>query len=223
MRLPCAMRFQTARHRRSLFPTQVAGAWLFISLLLGADSSWGQNSGSQPSHKPSTELLAFDEELQTLAAHVEPSVVKIEVAGLAEVSDPNAPRSSLIARQQGVGSGIIVDPNGFILTNAHVVEHAVTISVALNSGKRDSEGLLIESRRLTAKVVGRDALTDVALLKVEATDLPALVLAKSDSVHVGQVALAFGSPLGLENCYLRSDQRDTTTTRPQQPCELSPD
>ena len=82
MRLSCALRFETARHRRSLLPTQLAGAWLFVFLLLAADSSWGQNSGSQPFRKRSTELLAFDEELQTLAAHVEPSVVKIEVAGL---------------------------------------------------------------------------------------------------------------------------------------------
>ena len=86
MRLSCALRFETARHRRSLLPTQLAGAWLFVFLQLAADPSWGQHSGSQPFRNPSTELLAFDEELQTLAAHVEPSVVKIEVAGLAEIS-----------------------------------------------------------------------------------------------------------------------------------------
>ena len=92
-----------------------------------------------------------------------------------------------------------MDTNGFILTNAHVVEHAVSISVAVNSSERDAEGLPLASRRLPAHIVGKDTLTDVALLKVEATLLPALRFAKADSVHVGQIALAFGSPLGLEN------------------------
>ena len=82
MRLSCALRFETARHRRSLLPTQVARAWLFVFLLLAADPSWGQHSGSQPFRKPSTELLAFDEGLQTLAAHVGPSVLKSRWQGL---------------------------------------------------------------------------------------------------------------------------------------------
>lgn len=145
------------------------------------------------------ELLALDDELQVLAARVGPSVVKVEVSGLAAVSDPITPSSPLIAEQRGVGSGIIVDPNGYILTNAHVIEHAIKVSVSLFSRGDNADGLPIVAQHLKAQIIGRDALTDIALLKVDAQRLPALKLANSNSVHVGQLVLAFGSPLGLEN------------------------
>ena len=175
------------------------GFGLLVLLYLSPHVLHSQETSSQVRHRSSVSLLALDDELQALAARVEPSVVKIEVAGLAEITDPNAPRNSLVARQQGVGSGIIVDANGFVLTNAHVVEHAVTISVLLDVSSRFGSKSSVTSRRLAARIVGKDTLTDIALLKVEAADLPALVLAKPESVHVGQVALAFGSPLGFEN------------------------
>ncbi len=185
----------------SFFPQNVRYlplALLSIAILIPGVAI-SQIQAPQPQHEADSALGAMDDELRSLARRVQPSVVKIEVSGLAEVADPSSPGTSLIAHQQGVGSGIIMDTNGFILTNAHVVEHAVSISVAVNSSERDAEGLPLASRRLPAHIVGKDTLTDVALLKVEATLLPALKFAKADSVHVGQIALAFGSPLGLEN------------------------
>lgn len=173
-------------------------AFLAIAIL-SPGAAVSQMQVPNPQRKAASALGAMDDELRSLAIRVQPSVVKIEVSGLAEVADPSSPGTSLIAHQQGVGSGIIMDTNGFIITNAHVVEHAVSISVAVNSSERDAEGLPLASRRLPAHIVGKDTLTDVALLKVEATSLPALRFAKADSVHVGQIALAFGSPLGLEN------------------------
>jgi serine protease Do len=98
-----------------------------------------------------------------------------------------------------VGSGIVVDPTGYILTNAHVVEHATSVSVLVFRHRNRPAGGIEDAQRFVARILGRDALTDIALLKVEASDLPALRLANSDQVHVGQLALAFGSPLGLEN------------------------
>jgi serine protease Do len=144
-------------------------------------------------------LLALDEDLQALAERVGPAVVTIEVTGLATVQDPNTQQTTYIAKEQGVGSGIVVDPTGYILTNAHVVEHATSVSVMVFRHRNRPAGGIEDAQRFVAKVLGRDALTDIALLKVEASDLPALQLANSDQVHVGQLALAFGSPLGLEN------------------------
>jgi serine protease Do len=144
-------------------------------------------------------LFALDEELQALAERVGPAVVTIEVTGLAAVQDPNTGQTTYIAREQGMGSGIVVDPAGYILTNAHVVEHATSVSVLVFRHRNRQASGIEDAQRLAARIVGRDALTDIALLKVEAADLPALQLADSDQVHVGQLALAFGSPLGLEN------------------------
>jgi serine protease Do len=144
-------------------------------------------------------LFALDEDLQALAERVGPSVVTIEVIGLATVQDPETRQTTYIAKQQGVGSGIIVDSSGYILTNAHVVEHATSVSVLVFRHRNQRAGGIEEGERFPAKILGRDAFTDLALIKVEATDLPALKLADSDHVHVGQLALAFGSPLGLEN------------------------
>ncbi len=176
----------------------VGVAMLFI-LVASPELSLGQVQSSTQQRRSGSALLELDQELRSLAFHVQPSVVQVEVSALAEVTDPTSPTGSIVAHQQGVGSGIIIDASGFILTNAHVVEHAVTITVVMNSASRNDEGLPVEVRRLPATIVGKDALTDVALLKVKAKGLPALTLANSNSVHVGQLALAFGSPLGFEN------------------------
>ncbi len=143
-------------------------------------------------------LFALDEDLQALAKRVGPAVVTIEVTGLTAVEDPNT-RQTNIAKEQALGSGIVVDPSGYILTNAHVVEHATSITVLVFRHRNEQAGGAEDAERFVAKILGRDALTDLALLKVEASDLPSLRLANSDEVHVGQLALAFGSPLGLEN------------------------
>lgn len=90
-------------------------------------------------------------------------------------------------RRGGQGSGFIVDPAGYIVTNAHVVGAEAEVQVALADG-----------RTLTARVVGRDAATDIALLKVEAgAPLPALRFGDSDRTRVGEWVMAMGSPFGL--------------------------
>ena len=144
-------------------------------------------------------LSMLDADLQALAARVGPSVVTIEVSGLTTVQDPNTRQSAYIARQQALGSGIIVDSSGFVLTNAHVVERATSVFVLVYRHRNQLAGRPEQGERFAASVVGRDALTDLALLKIEASGLPALTLADSDQVHVGQLSLAVGSPLGLEN------------------------
>ena len=96
---------------------------------------------------------------------------------------PQQPGSSL---QHALGSGVIVSPDGYILTNNHVVQNAKEIQVALNDG-----------RSFTAKVIGTDPQTDIALIKVDADNLPAITLADSDKVDVGDVVLAVGNPFGI--------------------------
>lgn len=89
---------------------------------------------------------------------------------------------------RGVGSGFIIDSNGLILTNAHVVEGATTIYVTLT-----------DKREYKAKLLGMDKRTDVAVVKIDARDLPKLPLGDSSRVRVGEWVLAIGSPFGLEN------------------------
>jgi serine protease Do len=207
--------------RRSAFIGFVIPGFLLVAIvLLAAISAPAQ--ASAPSKKPAPApirhgLLALDEDLQALAKRVGPSVVTIEVTGLTTVQDPNT-RQTNIAREQGLGSGIVIDPSGYILTNAHVVEHATSVSILVFRHRNPATGGIEDAERFAGKILGRDSLTDLALLKVEATDLPALKLADSDQVHVGQLALAFGSPLGLENTVtmgvISSTQRQFNTATP---------
>ncbi len=97
---------------------------------------------------------------------------------------PQQPSGPL--HEQGVGSGVIVTQDGYILTNNHVVDHADKVKVSLPDG-----------REFTAKVVGRDPKSDVAVIKIAATGLPVIELADSDKVEVGDVALAVGNPFGV--------------------------
>jgi serine protease DegQ len=87
-----------------------------------------------------------------------------------------------------LGSGVIVSPNGYILTNQHVVEAADEIQVALANG---------QTTTLPAKVVGSDPETDLAVLKIEADNLPAITFAQADSLKVGDWVLAVGNPFGV--------------------------
>jgi len=106
---------------------------------------------------------------------------------------PNAPRSNRKPQQQeevprGVGSGFIISADGYLLTNAHVVDGASDVYVTLT-----------DKRELKAKIIGSDTRTDVALLKIEASNLPRLVMGDSDKIRAGEWVLAIGSPFGLES------------------------
>jgi S1-C subfamily serine protease len=102
-------------------------------------------------------------------------------------SEGRAPRrNNNVPRQQGVGSGVIATKDGYILTNNHVVDGADEVKVALQDG-----------REFTAKVIGRDPKSDVAVIKIEAKDLPAVTMADSDKVEVGDIVLAVGNPFGI--------------------------
>ncbi len=159
-------------------------------------------------------LTALDSAMEALAARVTPAVVNIAVTATPEEeagSDGgsaeqlpgglppgfsqffgNGGGGSRQARpqqqqpmQHGVGSGVIISPDGYIVTNNHVVRGATTIKVTLN-----------DRRILTGKVIGVDKLTDIAVIKVNAHDLPFVSWGDSTNLHPGQTVLAFGSPFG---------------------------
>jgi Do/DeqQ family serine protease len=90
------------------------------------------------------------------------------------------------SKEEGLGSGVIISPDGYILTNNHVVEGADELNV-----------LLPDERELKAKVIGADPKTDIAVIKIEAENLPVLTLADSDKLRVGDVVFAVGNPLGI--------------------------
>ena len=89
-------------------------------------------------------------------------------------------------KRQGAGSGVIISDDGYIVTNNHVVEGAEEIMVTLN-----------DNREYKARVIGLDATTDLALIKIDATDLPAIIIGDSDALKVGEWVLAIGNPFNL--------------------------
>ncbi|MBH8560970.1 trypsin-like peptidase domain-containing protein [Nostoc sp. CENA67] len=90
--------------------------------------------------------------------------------------------------ERGTGSGFIISSDGRILTNAHVVDGADTVTVTVKDG-----------RSFTGKVLGKDELTDVAVVKIQADNLPTVALGNSDQLQAGEWAIAIGNPLGLDN------------------------
>ena len=98
----------------------------------------------------------------------------------------DTPRRPTRQREQSLGSGVIVSPNGYILTNNHVVDGATDVRVTL-----------ADKREFKARVVGTDSKTDIAVLKIEAGGLPTVAIGDSDKVQVGDYALAMGNPFGL--------------------------
>ena len=154
-------------------------------------------------------LTSLDNAMESVAARVTPAVVNIAVTSKGNDEDASdqqqqmqglppgfaqffgfggqggaqAPQQPQI--QHGIGSGVIISPDGYIVTNDHVVDGATQIRVTLH-----------DRRVLTGKVVGVDKLTDLAVVKVNATDLPAIAWGDSGKLEPGQTVLAFGSPFG---------------------------
>jgi serine protease Do len=146
-------------------------------------------------------LGALSRSLESVVARVGPAVVQIRVTAYGPVSGGATGAAALIGNQRSTGSGVILTPDGYIVTNAHVVEggrrFVVIIPRPASADVPGRSALAPVSQELGASLVGTDAETDLALLKVEATGLPVATFGESDSLRPGQVVLAFGSPLGL--------------------------
>src|SRR5579864_8786689 len=147
-------------------------------------------------------LRALDSSLETVVAKVSPAVVQIVVTGYGPSESHGHTDTARIVRQHALGTGVIVDPDGYIITNAHVVEGAQRIKVILPPPAVDSPIELQPihaGQILEAKVVGTHKQSDLALLKIEATHLPTVTLRSDVRVHQGELVFAIGTPEGLRN------------------------
>jgi len=148
-------------------------------------------------------LLDVSRSIESISERARYAVVQVNVTGLASVASGAATTSDLLPEQRGTGSGVVFDPSGYIVTNAHVVQNATQVDVVValpdvRPGGRKSI-LRRRTRTLAAQIVGVDRETDLAVLKVDATDLTSLDFGDSDALAQGEIVLAFGSPRGLED------------------------
>ncbi len=170
----------------------LVAVWIFAwggLVPLPADAAlWTESAGAEGRADP--DLIRLDQAIIRLAKALRPAVVQINVQAERDAEDklpeghPPLPQGERTA----VGSGIILSADGYVLTNQHVVEQAGEIDVQL-----------MDERKFPAKVVGKDARTDLALLKIEANGLPLLPLGDSDKLEVGELVLAIGNPFGLDH------------------------
>jgi len=171
---------------------------LYLSILLFL-SVYGFAQSSQK--KDFDNLSNFSYGLQVLADQVGTSVVQIFSTGYGPGTGEAT--GSIIAKQRSSGSGIVVSADGYVVTNAHVVDGAEKLQVMLAIPREKtithSSILKLQGEVLDAELLGVDAETDLAVLKVAKTGLPFLKFGDSDQLRQGQIVLAFGSPLGLQN------------------------
>jgi serine protease Do len=148
-------------------------------------------------------LRKLNESVDALIKKVSPSVVQILVTGYGPVETSERGNTAVvIGRQRAIGSGFVIDPEGYIITNAHVVTGAQRVQVVVPEGMSDGSLQAILSARtniVPARVVGVAKDVDLALLKVDNVKLGALALAPYRNIRQGEVVLAFGSPEGLRN------------------------
>jgi len=179
---------------------------LIAAAVLLACKSQGKTRSDAPVAPPqqaitSASVAGYQSSYADVVSHVAPAVVTVRSTERVRQAqqfpfsdDPffrqffgdRVPQQQPQQRVQGLGSGVVVNADGHILTNFHVIDGAVDIKVEMT-----------DNRTYTAKVVGSDQPSDLALLKIEANNLPSLTLGDSDKVRVGDVVLAVGNPLGV--------------------------
>jgi serine protease Do len=199
-------------------PEKIAAVIVSGALLAGGVAVISTVHASEPSSaktksislvvddRPLPSDLKVNSSLAPIVKKVAPSVVKIEI----KIGPKDAPINNPIPDnpffrqffggqqrmhvppQHGVGSGVIVTRDGYILTNNHVVDDADEVKVSLQDG-----------RVFTAKVIGKDPKSDVAVVKIDAQDLPAITFADSDKCEVGDLVLAVGNPFGIDQSVTR--------------------
>ena len=159
-------------------------------------------SAQKPAVTRADGLRELSAQLEALSHSVSQAVVQIFSTGYV-VNDEreSGSNAAIVTRQRATGSGVVVSADGYIVTNAHVVVNArkVRVRIADESPAGADGGMQPSGRILDARIVGVDRETDLAVLKVERDGLTPLALGDSDTLHQGQLVMAFGNPLGLEN------------------------
>lgn len=179
--------------------------WSVVVLTLACLLSSGRVAGqtSQRTRTPDA-LHQLNDSIEALVQRVSPTVVQIQVTGYGSAQDNTQGQTSLvIGKQRSVGSGVIVDPEGYIVTNAHVVNGAEKIEVVVPppvvAGPPSSTNPDTRERIYEARTVGVTREIDLAVIKIEARGLPALSIGSSVPARQGEMVFAFGSPEGLRN------------------------
>jgi serine protease Do len=163
-----------------------------------------QAQAQAPATRQIQGLADLNGAMESLVERVSQSVVQVVVTSYGPVDDDSRTNTDLIiGRQRSTGSGVVIDRGGYIITNAHVVSNARRVEVVLPGGPGEAPGAPLpgigRGRRVDATIVGMAREIDLALLKVDVTDLPALPIANYDKVRQGALVFAFGSPEGLRN------------------------
>jgi serine protease Do len=166
----------------------------FLSVVLSASAA--------PAQTPARTVVSaagLSDGLEATTRRVGPSVVEIFATSYTPAAGLVPRSADLVTTQRASGSGVIVAPDGYIVTNAHVVRGAQRLRVELPFAFLGQSILAARSRTVDAQVVGIDLETDLAVIRVDEKNLPALSFGDSDELRAGQLVLAFGSPLGLRN------------------------
>jgi len=176
------------------------GAVLSVSLFLAASTALAQPAPRPAQPDP---LVQMNAAVDALTRKVWPSVVQILVSSYGPRAEgPQGSAGVVLGRQQATGSGFVIDAEGYILTNAHVVNGAQRVQIVLPADNADgtlATALSSKTRLIPATIVGVTTELDLAVLKVEGAKLPALPLATYSQVRQGEMVFAFGSPNGLRN------------------------
>ena len=178
---------------------EASGTRLLLRVVLVAalvSATAGQAQTQRQAVKGAADLSGSIEATTRVVA---PSVVEIFTTSYTP-GQGIVPRSTdLVKTQRASGSGVIVDPAGYVVTNAHVVRGAQRLRVEVPTVPTGQSILAANSRTVNAQVVGIDVETDLAVIKLDDFTLPSLEFADSDELKAGQLVLAMGSPLGLHN------------------------
>ena len=172
-----------------------------LAMLAAAPAAGGQR---QPPALTQDPLVRMNMAVDALTRKVWPSVVQIVVSsyGAREDSAGRGETSVVVGRQRSVGSGFVIDADGYIMTNAHVVNDAQRVQIMLPPENADgsvASALSGKVNLVNARIVGVASELDLALLKIEGQKLSALPLATYSEIRQGETVFAFGSPIGLRN------------------------
>jgi serine protease Do len=175
--------------------------FLVFALLLSGLAP-AQSAEKTPESKPPDALHDLSAALESLSHKAGQAVVQVFSSGFTLNSDEESGNASLLTRQKSTGSGVLISSDGYIVTNAHVVQGGLHIEVQLAMSLERAPGHSVirpSGTRLEAKIVGIDRGSDLAVLKIDRTGLSFLRFGDSEELRQGQLVLAFGNPLGLAN------------------------
>jgi serine protease Do len=173
---------------------------ILIMLAVGSLSlAPGASVSGQPRARVAAASADLSSALEATTRAVMPAVVEILTTSYTPGEGVVPSTADLISTKRASGSGVIVDSDGYIVTNAHVVRGAQRLRVKVPMPANGRSILAPRSRNVTGHIVGIDGETDLAVIKIDEHNLPALAFGDSDNLSSGQLVLALGSPLGLHN------------------------